>query len=61
MAKVAKATPGVTIYTEGQTFDFGADGKRQVTEAEIEKLRKYKENGGPVSVEIVDDSTKRRG
>lgn len=60
MPKVAKAAPGTLIYTEGQTFDFGADGTRQVSEEEVEKLRRYESNGGPIKVEITE-TKKRKG
>lgn len=59
MPHIAKAAPGTNIYTEGQTFDFGDDGTRQVSEAEIEKLRRYEANGGPVKIEITE--AKRKG
>lgn len=39
MAKTAKAAPGTHVVVANEVFDFGADGTRQVTEAEAELLR----------------------
>lgn len=60
MATVAKAPAGTEIYTEGQRFVF-EDGSRQVSEAEIEKLRRYTANGGPISIDFEEDKPKGKG
>lgn len=52
MALIAKTEPGADIYTEGTHFVFGDDGKRQVTQAEADILRRYQENGGPFKIEV---------
>lgn len=59
MPTVAKADVN-DIYTEGHTFQF-ADGKRQVSEAEEQILRRYMANGGPVEIEFEQDTPKKKG
>jgi hypothetical protein len=51
MPVIAKAPDGTEIFTEGQTFRFD-DGSRQVSQEDQEKLLRYMENGGPVSVDF---------
>lgn len=60
--KQAKAGPGTTIHYGEHVFEFGSDGLRQVTEAEILILDEYRHNGGPTKVEIseVKDSSPDR-
>lgn len=54
MPKVAKTEPGADLFTENTHFVFGDDGTRQVSEAEVEILRRYEANGGPFKIEITE-------
>lgn len=48
MPTVAHVDPAVVhdLFTEGQFFEFGADGTRQVTEAERQVLERHMHNIG---------------
>lgn len=58
MAKVAKAEPNAVLRIAhggvSHTFDFGDDGTRQVTQAEVAALESYQRNGGALKVEVSD-------
>jgi hypothetical protein len=58
MPLVARAEAGADLYTEGTHFVFGDDGSRQVTQAEADILRRYKENGGVLKIEITESKKK---
>lgn len=62
MAKQAKTEPNTVLkLSHGgvtHTFDFGDDGTRQVSEAEIAALDSYRRNGGPVKFEITETKKK---
>jgi hypothetical protein len=60
MPKVAKTEPGTTINYGEHVFEF-ADGSRQVSEQEIDVLRRYEAEGGPAKVEITDAPKKKGG
>lgn len=59
MAITAKADPGTHLFTGGQTFDFGEDGTRQVTEAERALLERHNENGGVPKIEFSETKSKK--
>lgn len=46
MAITAIYEPNTDLFTEGQTFVFGEDGKRQVTVAERQALERHMHNVG---------------
>lgn len=58
MAKTATAEPNAKLRLAhggvSHSFDFGDDGTRQVTEAEVAALESYRRNGGPLKVEITE-------
>jgi hypothetical protein len=56
MAKVAKAEPHTKIAIAGQQFDFGEDGTRQVSNAEVDLLTRYADEGGTATVEIEEQT-----
>jgi hypothetical protein len=60
MAKVAKAEPGTKIAIAGQQFDFGEDGTRQVSNAEVDLLTRYADEGGTAKIEITEQSSKKK-
>lgn len=60
MPTVARAPEGTEIFTEGQTFRFD-DGTRQVSQAEEDALRRYMANGGPVSIDLEEQKTTKKG
>ena len=55
MPKVAKTKPGTEITIGNETFRFGDDGTRQVSEADIALLEQYRVEGGPAKCEILDE------
>lgn len=58
MPLTARTEAGADLFTEGIHFVFGPDGKRQVTQAEADALRRYEANGGPLKIEITDSKKK---
>lgn len=61
MPKVAKAEAGADLFTEGIHFVFGPDGTRQVSEAEVQVLERYKANGGVLKIEITETKKPKGG
>lgn len=50
MPTEARTEPNTTIVVGDQVFEFGDDGTRQVTEAEVEQLNGYMLNGGSAKI-----------
>lgn len=60
MPTTAKTEPGTHLFTENQTFDFGDDGTRQVSEAERHTLERFIENGGDLKIEFEETKPKSK-
>lgn len=60
MPTTAIHEPNTSLFTENQTFEFGEDGTRQVSEAERRALERYMHNRGEPNLIKFEETKKSK-